>query len=62
MTTSHVGRDFAHRGFDFVGNVGDDLDGFAQVVAPPFAGNHRSYIRPEVTLLAWDSGAWVNRS
>ena len=34
-----VGGDFAHGVFDFVGDVGDDLDGFAEVVAASFLGD-----------------------
>ncbi len=34
-----VGCDFAHGVFDLVGDVGDDLDGFAEVVAASFLGN-----------------------
>ena len=33
MVTSHVGRDLAHGVLDLVGDVGDDLDGLAEVVA-----------------------------
>ena len=32
----HVIGDFPDGGFDFVGDVGDDLDGFAEVVAAAF--------------------------
>ena len=32
--------------FDLVGDVGDDLDGVAQVVAPPLLGQHRRVDRP----------------
>ena len=34
-----VGGDFAHRVLDLVGDVGDDLDGFAEVVAATFLGD-----------------------
>ena len=34
-----VGCDFAHGVFDFVGDVGDDLDGFAEVVAATLFGD-----------------------
>ena len=35
----HVGRDFAHGGFDLVGHVRDHLYGLAQIIAAPLARN-----------------------
>src|ERR1700729_1680587 len=32
-------RDFPERGFNFVGDVRDDLDGFAEIIAAAFLGN-----------------------
>ena len=39
MATSVVGCDFAHGVLDLVGDVGDDLDGFAEVVAATLFGD-----------------------
>ena len=39
MATSEVGADLAHGGLNLVGNVRDDLDGFAEVVAAPLLGD-----------------------
>ena len=32
----HVVRPYMQEVFDFIGDVGDDLDGFAEVIAAPF--------------------------
>ena len=49
-------------GLDFVGDVRNDLHGFAEVIAAPFLGDDLLVEAAVVQLLSRESLAWVKRS
>ena len=48
-------------GFDFVGDVGDDLNCFAEVIAAPLAGDD-AFVDAAAGEVACERWVWVKRS